>query len=258
MSRLTHGVIAVLLVLMVPDLAVAARTPCGSFGNFFSGHGRAESSHGVKASIERVKPAICGDKSGSTAWSMISGAWGGTNSDCSGPLDPDGLAQVGYGRFGSDSPGDDAGFHVFSQWFVYNPNSVSGVRVHTKGGTKPNETDVYKVLYNATAGRLEMLVGGNLRARTDFDPAVYWLNPSCGTTIWSPQFYGETHHKASDVPGTDSDRVAFAALRKRDREGNWEYFDSGAPSWSGEDSGTRYEFSWVTTNREFKIWTDPL
>jgi hypothetical protein len=215
----------------------AATAQCGALQSYLVGAYSEETNYGARAEIEKHKPDLCSRKSVSVAWSMIGG---GTTSD-----DVDGYAQVGYGRFGENSSFDEAGMKVFTQTAKY-----LGGDPKTRFFPKPTGTLLYEVDYLFTDGKLHMYVDGDQVAKTNWDPAIAW------TGTWSTQFFGETKHSGSDVPGTEADPVGFTSIEKKTRDGSW----VGVPGLTLAESPlvSRYFKSWISQPDSFEIWTDPV
>jgi hypothetical protein len=220
-------VLAAVSLILGSGTADAARSPCGTLSNYLDGAWAPNTDqYGASASIQAYKPALCGSSSAGVAWSMESGQ-----------SPTDGWAQVGYGNFGGS-------YEVFTQWtrsYFSVPN--------TKYFAAPSGTAQYWVSYNFNQGLLYMNKGVTTLAVTNFDPAVYWSGP------WIPQFFGETRHCESDVPGVAGNRVAFTSVRKMARDGTWSSISS--LTLPAADC-TRYHRNWSTQPTSFQIYTDPL
>jgi hypothetical protein len=207
----------------------AARSPCGSSGNYFDGAWALNTDqYGASANIQPFNPAICGSSSFGAAWSMETGN-----------AASDGYAQAGYGNF-------QGSYVVFSQWTVL----YSGP-YHTKYFAAPSGTAQYWVSYNFSNGHLYMNKGVTTLDQTTFDPAVSWTGP------WIPEFFGETKHCESDVPGVAGNRVAYTSVQKMARDGTWSSISSlSLPS--PNCTSSRYHRNWSVQPTSFQIYTDPL
>jgi hypothetical protein len=122
---------------------------------------------------------------------------------------------------------------------------------HTKYFAAPSGTAQYWVNYNFSNGHLYMNKGLTTLDQTTFDPAVSWTGP------WIPEFFGETGHCESDVPGVAGNRVAYTSVKKMARDGTW----SSIPSLSlptPDCTNSRYHRNWSVQPTSFQIYTDPL
>jgi hypothetical protein len=163
-----------------------------------------------------------------------------------------GWAQVGFGRFGSNDPfpGQPGGFSKFSQW----KRGPSADPHTTVTGNGPNGQLEYRTEYVFSTGRIQMWAGSTLVDETGsgFDPVIDWESP------WQPQFFGETIHAQSDMPGVQSNHVEFTHMKRlADRNGNWLNMTNPAKGIIGS-APSRYHRQWVNQPTAGDIWTDPL
>ncbi len=187
----------------------------------------------AKASINMVIPALCGGPySRSSVWTMIAG--GDDIAD---------YAQIGYIRdsvYGSNP----VYFAEFSTHLEQYPHFVVG--------DVASGTHTYMVQYSFSTGKMYMYVGnddGSYTALgvTSFAVDTAWL-PN-----WSPEWNGEAHSLADDIPGTSMDPVYFSDLRIIDnRDGPW-VVPSGLTG--GSTYPDRYGFMWDDQDNTFHIWT---
>ena len=199
MKRLWSFVLVGLLAvswcaLEAPTLAQAAGT-CGQRGNWFNGYyqnGKPAYQHtGASSYIVVRDGALCRGVSGygnfTNAWVMITG-----------PGDRD-WGQVGFERTHGQTLRWFAQFsaaNTLNTW--YSPNGVTsqiGIR-HT-----------FRVLYDSTRRDLAATIDTTTVYRSGFDPKATW-----GPTNWTPQFFAETGHRETDVPGRPATPTAYSGL----------------------------------------------
>lgn len=222
----------------------ASISPCGTEGSHFSG-GEATgiTQVGAKANITAQDPSLCdaatGSPSTSSAWSMeVSG-------------DGTYLAQVGYIHTGSLFVyQNQSGYHysVFTEW-----TPLSGPDIlQFWSPSPPPSSALYEVSRNATDARINLWEGTTQLTHTSYDPALWWSTP------WIPEFYGETHHCQSDIPGTTSNRVTFSNVEKKSSAGSWSQINDLLLHKVNVCSNDRYNKQWDTQPNSFDIWTYPL
>lgn len=188
--------------LETPRLAQAAGT-CGFRSNYFNGYyqnGKPQyqftgaSSYIVVRDGRNCSNPYADDFT--NAWVMIAGPglsdWG----------------QVGFERtygstlrwFAQFSTAD-----VLETW--YSPFGVT-----SQIGTR----HAFRVLYDPAARRLNANIDTTTVLRSGFDPRVEW-----GANNWTVQYFAETGHTATDVPGRSSTRTAYSAMgvQRRDTGG---------------------------------------
>jgi hypothetical protein len=230
----------------MPSLAAVAGCNSATASRFDGGlTSRQAGLWGARAKITPFDPDLCGRSSVAVAWSMVtarSAEVGGAS----------GWAQVGYGRFGSNSGFAQSGYLTFAQYtrWCYNDGSgcAAGYPV-TRFASPPTGTVLYSNAYRAATTYIHMVAGGTLIARTDFTPIGLWED------AWQGQFFGETKHVESDVPGTRNSKVSFSDLkRETDPSGTW----AAITSVSMLSSHCRYRYAVPGTTTDFDIWTYPL
>jgi len=217
----------------------AAGNSCDTPGHFFAGTWSAGGSarYGVRAVIEPDRANLCGETSTSSAWVMLTGSGSG-----------DGWAQIGYTHEGANACSYcRGGFHNFSQW-----TRCAGCTLNTEYYAEPSDgqnVDEYRVVYSKTNDVLRMVLNGEIKERTDFDPLAVWSTPLVS------DLFGETWHQESDVPGTASDRVRFGQVGKMRWDETWVADDD---LWIREPDVWRYHAGWVNRPTRFEIWTHPI
>ncbi len=163
-----------------------------------------------------------------------------------------GWAQVGYGRFGRNSGFAESGYLTFAQYARWCYDDGSGCAAgypRTAFAPAPTGTVLYTNAYRASTTYIHMVAGGELIARTDFTPIGLWKD------AWQGQFFGETKHVESDVPGTRNSRVSFTGLmRQTDASGTW----ATVERLTMFTSHCRYRQSAASGTTDFEIWTYPL
>lgn len=250
-----------LLLLVLLSMVVAsprARADagtCSTFGNFFDGYYQDPSAQdkfrGVQALVSVVSPNLCvtvqGRNNFSTAWTMIADHYGA------------GWAQSGYFRY----YGASQLFH----WSEFSLNGSSWQDTFLPGPAYVNESYWYLQNWapscdgNAGFPCIQMKVGGTIISETPFDPYGNWTEP------FSPEWFGETSYRESDVPGVPAARVSFSQMLVEDWNGA--YLTSLPPLLARRDynyaSGQNaycmdpwLDPSRVQATRAFEIWTaDP-
>ena len=103
--------------------------------------------------------------------------------------------------------------------------------------------------YSHTQNLMRMVLNGDIKDRTDFDPLVVWFTP------FVSELFGETWHAESDVPGTASDRVRFGEVKEMRWNGTWVGDDD---LWLPQPDVWRYHAAWVNRPGRFEIWTHPI
>lgn len=178
----------------VPRIAQAAGT-CGFGGNFFNGYyqsGKPTYQHtGASSYVVVRNGALCRGVSGfgnfSNAWVMIAGSgsrdWGQVGFELT-----SGQPLRWFAQFSSDEG--------LSTW--YSPFGVTN-----QIGTR----HAFRVLYDPATSRLKATIDAYTVFRSGFDPKTDW-----GGQPWSPQFFAETGHRESDVPGRPTARTAYSAM----------------------------------------------
>ena len=205
---------------------------CQTFGWYFSDTDlKFMPVFGAKASINTEIPALCGGPySSSSAWAMIVGGDGIAD-----------YAQVGYIQ--------EAGDSAIRYWAEYSTHlSQYPIR---RFGEVASGTHTYLAQYNFSDGKIYMYVGNTdgsytLLAITEFSVDTFWLPGR------SPEWNGETHYQADDIPGTFANPVYFSNLRIiASRDGPWV-----TPSeLAGGSTSSHYGFEWDIINDTFHIWT---
>lgn len=187
---------------------------------------------GASAGIEYQYPYLCTETPGSTSgvsvWAMIYGGFG----------DTDGYAQAGYLR----SPGGYQ--HFFSQYNRCYPACGGGGTVISP--SSPTQPHNYKVLYDSNVHRIRMYWNANLLDTTSWDPYAVWSGAN------QAQYFGETHDRGDDVPGTSANVLQFTNASVQDAFTG----TNVAPAALNHNvtPGTRY-YSWVWSNMALDIWT---
>lgn len=228
--------------------ADAAITPCGNPGEYVAGGASSfqTSIFGAKADITFIQPSICGDHGSSVAWSMVtahSSLQSGT----------DGWAQAGYGDFGSALGLSQSGQQEFSQQTLWCPATgpcASGYPV-TKFHAIPSNPGPFDARndYFSGCACVHMAYEGNVIDTTNFNPVSAW------DAAWSAQFFGETHHLESDVPGFKTNHVHFTNLMKDTGGQSWANVNN-LPNFGVTNSVCRYH-AVMQSGTDFDIWTYP-
>jgi hypothetical protein len=97
-----------------------------------------------------------------------------------------------------------------------------------------------------------MTIDGDEVTETNYDPAGDW------DAAWQGQFYGETHEKASDLPGTATDPTNLDYLQKYGSGGSINFFASMTGYTQPSSRYHRDVYSPSVGGTGVKIWTDPL
>ena len=234
------------------SIGSAAISPCGTAGSKFAGASPTGIvTYGAKADISLQDPALCdaatGSPSTSSAWTMLV-------EDTPNYY----LAQTGYihagsnwtyaGSDGNGNPVTYQGYHysVFTEW---TPTVGVGDVVQFFAAPPPSNTN-YQTGYSFNDHRINMWQGTTQLTHTNYDPSGVWQTP------WEPQFYGETHHCESDVPGTSSAHVTFSHIEKKSSDGTWSSITTSTFN-RYTDCTDRYNTQWDTKPHSFDIWTGP-
>jgi hypothetical protein len=124
------------------------------------------------------------------------------------------VAQIGYGKL----PGTSNGIEYFTEWY-----QGPGYHDHLNYFGNPTFGDVhaFKVVWNnpsdctsSTSYCLEMLLDGNEKDVTNFDPYVKWP--------WDEaDFYAEVNYPGNDIPGTPDNPAVFNNVQERNLSSNW-------------------------------------
>ena len=93
------------------------------------------------------------------------------------------------------------------------------------------------------------------------------------TTTWDPrdrwndrhiEFMGETKHRASDMPGKDSNRATFTQVDRK-VGADWSNANLDKCIYTTDDTSVcdadiyyAYHFHWTNKPTAFEIWTDPI
>ncbi|MBB5871394.1 hypothetical protein F4553_004773 [Allocatelliglobosispora scoriae] len=195
-----------------PAHAAPSCAPSNPTGSYFDGFWHNNAAYpqynweGASAYIKVWYPGTCsgGFRPWTNAWVMIapsstqSGGVGHAQAGYVRDVLPNGTEQfVTFGEFANDANGDGViNTSSPSEWTrIYWQNAVSG--------TAP----AYRVLWNASTGRLNASYNGTVFATSQFNPYnSAWRQP------FSPQFMGETKYQTGNMPGVTGARVNFTAL----------------------------------------------
>lgn len=239
--------------------AVAALVPVapvvgagGSCGNIQRNAAGAQSNtfqtsvFGVRASIERKEPDLCGSSGGSpsdsSAWAMLI------------PRTPnDQYAQSGYARVGADQPGQTQGMHVFAQYSKACFPSCGGSSpvVNAYGPDPSGGATFYATYLRSADDRIHMYAGGTSLLEVNRDVSGEW------STDWAGQFAGEAAHTPSDIPGTVNDQVRFNYIQKYDQNGNLSFIQE-LDSFSTLGRYHRDVSNASVGGKNLNVWTNPL
>jgi hypothetical protein len=227
----TIAALAMAMTLLLPAMPAAATASCSGAGNWFDGAYKSGTSlYAVDSTISKPNiPGLCGSThSDVSVWSMIAS---GSNANTLG------YAQSGYGRTHGES-----NVYYFAE---YHHPYASG-DVFKEGGVAAGGVE-YDEYYDFSGGRIHMTVGSSTFLTTDYDPILYWSAP------WQAQWFGETHDRGDDMPGTSSNPAYFSSLLIRTCRGCGLTTPSGVSL--SDTYTTRYGEAWNTTNSKFHIWT---
>lgn len=206
----------------------AASTCVGVRGNYFDGYGTVgANTTGSTAIISTEYPSLCtGASTFSNSWSMITSL-----------LSTAGWAQTGYIR---DKNHNNGSLASFSQYL----RTTSDVPV-TKwfGAPQLNSIHSYQSFVSGTA--IVMYIDAFKVDTTNFNPATYW-----GSQPWSSQFFEETGHCQTDVPGLSTDKVHFTTVKIL-QSGSWVAAPSLTP---GRDCQSKYGQS-IVNPTALDLWT---
>ncbi len=215
-------------------LPVAAAPSCvGTRANFFDGKVSLVETYGSSARISTVYPLLCsGASTFSNAWSMLTTA---------ATL---GWAQSGYIREYELSP---TTVYYFAQWkraSGYAPNTL-----YTSPGPAAGNVVKYKTTINVD-GYVEMYRGSTIMARSGWKPSNNW-----GPQPWSNQYFGETGHCETDVPGLEWNRAHFTDVSRQTwLQGAW---INATGLTTAKDCGSRYQLLTLSppSSVAFDIWS---
>jgi len=199
--------------------ALGAGSTCSNLGSYAAGYSSSylDQNYGASAQIEYNNPDLCNTEaespSASVAWAMTTARSASHPNNAAANM----WAQVGYGQFGGKySDADGRGIGTFAQWTKACKATLScEVGVETRfNGVNPTGAWFYKAYWWTPDQHIHMTVNDqDFGWETNYNPFGVW------DTAWACQFFGETIHPQSDVPGTSTDRTNFQWLR---------YYDSNA------------------------------
>lgn len=233
--------VSVAFMALAPPSATAS-DPCGSGSTASRFDGFLQNDHpdhpyeGVSGYIVVQDGQPCG---GVVSASNFSSAWVMIASN-----NRQGWAQVGFWRPSGDtlrwfSQFNDGSGHLETRPSTFSIIGEVGVR-HT-----------FRVLWTASCGCERAVIDTTNWAYSTFNPFGTW-----DAQPWSPQFLGETHSLAADIPGTAGARTAFSAI------GGQRYTDDALESMpcilSGlNDNSNRWARA-ASSCIAFTIWTSVL
>jgi hypothetical protein len=235
--------------LLIPASAAQAEVPtCGTASNWFDGYFRSYSTgaaEGANASIITQYGAVCDTNTSQNnfgaAWAMIAGSAGS-----------DGWVQSGFIRWYN---------HVtvfFSQISRYsNPNN--GGQFDTRygmSGLTYGSANHYYEKFDTSCACLRSSVNSTLYLSSTFSPYTAWTYP------FSPQFFGETAYRQSDMPGNASSPTSFSKLQYQNSSDNWVNFGCNVLTKQNDLIGYNRSdgYSWydqITNCPDFNIYTAP-
>lgn len=214
--------------------AVAATASCGVATNLFTGYGYYGNLQyeGVSANITVRNNALCtSDTNPGTNFAytwVMTAAHGGTA----------GYAQSGF-------------YHGYGQSVKFaaedNPNGTTVPPRRTYYPALPTVGAKYsfKVVYVSSCACMEESVGGVVIQRSNFNPYSRWTQP------FAQEWYSETTHPGSNVPGTSGAKTTFSSMNVADTIDG--FIGSGPTTWKHNDQ-PRTNLSAVTNN-SFSLWS---
>jgi hypothetical protein len=214
------GRIAVLILVLVTSVANPASAHislCGSPGSFFAGNENfTQDNRGARANIENYSPSVCDTSDTfSLVWTMIHGS-----AHC------DGWAQTGYVR-------DTMVTGALTKWFQQstkinpsdpacnatgNPHTVYDQVVITGECPGTFTCPEYRTTRYPSDGKIRMMVIADktyVLWITTFDPLSWWTLPI------HADFYAETLHQETNIPGDSVDHVSLQNIMEKDVNDNW-------------------------------------
>lgn len=215
-----------------PPRAIAAVACAGARSNYFDGkYTNSSTTYGARAVIETFYPGLCtgGASTFSNAWSMIA------------PQATTGWAQSGYVK---DTIMSQTTVYYFAQWkknTAATPNTL-----YTSPGPANGAVIEYKSVVNSN-GYIDMYRGATLMATSTWKPADFW-----GAQPWSNQYFGETGHCETDVPGLDFNPVSLTSVQYRSQVGGTWLTPVGLTG--VHHCGSTYQYATVSSTA-FNIWT---
>lgn len=254
-ARIALFACAMLSPLAVPQAADAALATCeprkSGDPTYHAGFVRSTSgpvAYGVKATITAERGALCGSDLShynfNTVYVMLAEPYNPDNPD------PDGIygwAQVGYHRFANEVT-----YHYYQYRHGNPPPGAPTSDIHTEFyfGTVAGEVAYdYAVRYHDPCECLVMGIDGSIIKYSDFDPFVSWA----GSGPWSYQISGETRFKASDMPGSPTDKVEITKMLLYSSVNQYYTMPCGALR-AVNDNTTRWATSQPSCNTG-QIWT---
>lgn len=181
--------------------------------------------YGVKATIEKRTPALCGANwSDSSLWVMTTG---GCDEE---------YIQSGYGRHSGE-----ADVYPFAQYDI----GVGQAFVHKQlANPVPAGSKVYYVKYNFSSGAFSAWYDGQ------------WLLSVNVDTNWctgrGSQYEAEVHDNGDDVPGTAANKASVDnMLVITSRSGVW----VAPQGLTASSESARYDVDWAVNQTHMRVWT---
>lgn len=251
-ARIALFACAMLSPLAVPQAADAALATCeprkSDNPTYHAGFVRSTNgpvAYGVKATITAERGSLCASDLSKYNFNAVYVMVAEQAND-----DPDrtfGWAQVGYHRFANE-----ATYHFYQYRHGNPPPGDSSADIHTEfyfGAVAGDVAYDYAVRYHDPCACLVMGINGSIIKYADFDPFVSWA----GSGAWSYQISGETRFKASDMPGSPTDKVEITKMLLYSSVNQYYTMPCGALT-AHNDNTTRWATSQPTCNTG-QIWT---
>ena len=230
-SRLLSSIAVALSALLAltylgPVVTVRAAVNCSGFTGEFDGTDPpGQHNYGVKATIEKRVPALCGAQwSDSSIWVMTTG---GCDEE---------YIQAGYGRHNGQ-----ADVFPFAQYDlgVGTPFVDKQVAQAVPAGSK-----VYYTKYNFSTGNISATYDGTTLLSVNVDTS--WC------TGRGSQYEAETHDFGDDVPGTAANKADVDnMLVITGRAGNW----VAPQGLTVSSTSNRYDVDWAVNQTHMRVWT---
>lgn len=241
------AIILVAILLVAPTIgynsASAATSNCGTAGNYFAGRYYAPAAsellvRGARADIEQKQANLCtgGANSESLGQSMLA-----ANEEFR-------WAQIGWVH---KNYGD-----VYLRYLWEWTGTGGAINQSYFGYPHYDTSDTFTVNRYESDSKIHLLLNGvapdcNIQEVcpvTGYDPVNQWDGGI------HAEWFGESFHPGTDLPGTDSNRMDFLNVETKGGAGNWN--SNGFSSPAIEDFC--YYHVNTASSSHIKVWTDPL